>query len=155
MDEQLKEAWLKGDAFSLELILSNRNVIDCVGIFMYDSTDIKWKYNIRPKVVKVFLEECVRQNIESLMLEQIGLCCYAIGDYGSNTDSNILRASSFSITKQAQKQQDTNKDNCRKVIITLLGCCGKKRRAKGGILKDLGVIIAKRVWKTRRKDLWK
>jgi hypothetical protein len=155
MDEQLKRAWLKGDVISLELLLRSKNVLYCVGLFSYEPNNTKWKHNIRPRVVKVFLEECVRQNIESVMLEQIGALGYEIGDYGWNTECNILRASSFSITKQAQKQQDTNKDNCRKVIITLLGCCGKKRRAKGGILKDLGVIIAKRVWKTRRMDLWK
>jgi hypothetical protein len=155
MDDQLKEAWLKGDVISLELLLRSKNVLDCVGLFRYKPNILNWKYLIRPRVVKVFLEECVRQNIESTMLEQVGKLCYKIGDYGWSTECNILRASAFSITRDAQKQQRTNKDNCRKVITTLLGCCGKKRRAKAGILKDVGMIIAKNVWKTRRLDVWK
>jgi hypothetical protein len=155
MDEQLKEAWLKGDAFCLELMLSSKNAADCVGLIEYGSDDMEWKYRAFPMVARVLLEACIRQKIESIILERIGVYCCAVGECGRSRSHNELQDLAFRITNEARKQQYANKDNCRKVIITLLGCCGKKRRAKGGILKDLGVIIAKRVWKTRRRDLWK
>ena len=155
MDEQLKEAWLKGHVFSLDLILSNKNAADCVGLLECGSNNMDWKYNVRPVVARIFLEKCIRQKIESIILEKIGAYCSVIGQYGGGRNSNELRDLALSITYKAQKQQRANKDNCRKVIITLLGCCGKQRRAKGGILKDVGMIIAKNVWKTKRMDLWK
>lgn len=155
MDEQLKQTWLEGDVVGLELLLRGKNVLYCLVLFSYEQNNTKWKLKILPRVAKVFLEECVRQNIESIMLNQIGELCYEIGESGCTEEHIILRDLSFSITREAQKQQHINKGNCKKVAIALLGCCGKKRRAKGGILKDLGVIIAKNVWKTRRMDLWK
>ncbi len=47
MDEQLNEAWLKGDVFSLELFLRSKNVLDCVGLFSYEPNILNWKYLIR------------------------------------------------------------------------------------------------------------
>jgi hypothetical protein len=155
MDEQLKRAWLKGDAFSLDLMLSNKNVVDCVGLLEYGSDNMDWKYKGRPVVARVLLEACIHQKIESVILEKLGLYCCRLGEYGSNRNSNELRDLAFWITNKTQKQQRANKDNCRKAILTLLGCCGTKRRAKGGIPKDLGMIIAKTVWKTKRLDVWK
>jgi hypothetical protein len=155
MDEQLTEAWLKGDAFSLELLLCNKKAKNYVGLIEHRLDDMEWKYRLFPKVARVLLEECTRQNIESWDLERLGVYCLKVGEYGTTTrHAELLSLANCTATK-ANHQQITNRYKCRKAVVTLLGCCGKKRRAKGGILKDIGVIIAKNVWKTRRMDLWK
>jgi hypothetical protein len=155
MDDQLKQAWLKGDAFSLELMLIDKNATDCISLFEYGSDDMDWKYKGRPVVARVLLEACIHQKIESCILERIGMYCYCVGEYGRSYNHTELRDLASWTANEAQKKQRINKDNCRKVIVTLLGCCGKQRRAEGGILKDVVPIIAKQVWRTRRNDLWK
>jgi hypothetical protein len=155
MDKQLTEAWLKGDAFSLELLLCNKKAKDCVGLIEHGLDDMEWKYRLLPKVARVLLEECERQNIESWDLERLGVYCLKVGEYGRGRQHVELLSLAGCIAEKANHQQRANRYKCQKAVVTLLGCCGKKRRANGGILKDLGVIIAKNIWKTRRMDLWK
>jgi hypothetical protein len=61
---------------------------------------------------------------------------------------NKIAAEMYRLTIKQQKR-------CKKAVLTLIGCCGSRRKAQNGILRDVLPIISLYLWNTRRDKNWK
>jgi hypothetical protein len=146
----LKRAWLDCDLIELKRLLSETNVNDHMYLLSCEVDEVEWKYKLRPQVAQVFLEACIAQKIESLEIEKVAVCCESIAEY-SATRGNVLRARAGVEEWCANRRQKDNIRNCRASVTALLGCCGKQRRVRGGLLRNVSTIIAKQVWKKKEE----
>jgi hypothetical protein len=152
--EEIKSAWLCGETNLLRILLSESNVVEHEYLLDMDGHSVGWLFSAGTNMWGVFLDVCIEQKIESLQLERIAIITEHFGEYTGFAGQG-LRVRASAVAKRANLQQKSNRETCRATVISLLGCCGKQRKAAGGTMRDVSQTIARMMWTTRRRDLWK